>query len=92
MTGLFGAREIAYALAYALTDTRPDAELLQAASTGKLATLEQVATQVARMLGETKLPKPRILGFSSQVFRIRRGNRRIQGRSAQPQSRTGRPW
>ena len=69
MTGLcWRSREIAYALAYALTDTRPDAELLQAASTGKLATPEQVATQVVRMLGETKLPKPRILGFFREYF------------------------
>ena len=65
---LLAPREIAYALAYALTDTRPDAELLQAASTGKLATPEQVATQVVRMLGETKLPKPRILGFFREYF------------------------
>jgi len=65
---LLAPREIAYALAYALTDTRPDAELLQAASTGKLATPEQVATQVVRMLGEPKLPKPRILGFFREYF------------------------
>ena len=65
---LLAPREIAYALAYALTDTRPDAELLQAASTGKLATPEQVATQVVRMLGETQLPKPRILGFFREYF------------------------
>ncbi len=61
---LLAPREIAYALAYALTDARPDRP--QAAKT----------------------THPR---FLSRVLRIRRGNRCIQGRSAQPQSRAGGP-
>ncbi|MFP6872769.1 MAG: DUF1592 domain-containing protein [Verrucomicrobiales bacterium] len=65
---LLAPREIAYALAYALTDTRPDAELLKAASTGKLETPEQVAAQVRRMLANPKLQKPRILGFFREYF------------------------
>ena len=65
---LLAPREIAYALAYALTDTRPDAELLKAASTGKLATNEEVAAQIRRMLEEPKLQKPRILGFFREYF------------------------
>ena len=65
---LLAPREIAYALAYALTDTRPDAELLKAASTGKLATNEEVAAQIHRMLEEPKLQKPRILGFFREYF------------------------
>jgi hypothetical protein len=65
---LLAPREIAYALAYALTDTRPDAELLKAASTGKLATNEEVAAQIRRMLEDPKLQKPRILGFFREYF------------------------
>ena len=65
---LLAPREIAYALAYALTDARPDTELLKAASTGKLATSEQVAAQVVRMLEDPKLQKTRILGFFREYF------------------------
>ena len=65
---LLAPREIAYALAYALTDTRPDAEWLKAASTGKLATNEEVAAQIRRMLEDPKLQKPRILGFFREYF------------------------
>ena len=65
---LLAPREIAYALAYALTDARPDSELLKAATTGKLATSEQVAAQVRRMLEDPKLQKPRILGFFREYF------------------------
>ena len=65
---LLAPREIAYALAYALTDTRPDAELLKASSTGKFATDEEVAAQIRRMLEDPKLRKPRILGFFREYF------------------------
>ena len=65
---LLAPREIAYALAYALTDARPDSELLKAATTGKLATSEQVAAQIRRMLEDPKLQKPRILGFFREYF------------------------
>ena len=61
-------REIAYALAYALTDKRPDAELLAAAANGGLATDEGVARQVHRMLESPKLEKPRILRFFREYF------------------------
>jgi hypothetical protein len=64
---LLAPREIAYALAYALTDARPDAELLKAASTGKLGP-EEVSAQVHRMLGDAQLQKPRILGFFREYF------------------------
>ena len=65
---LLAPREIAYALAYALTDTRPDAQLLKAASSGKLTTSDEVTAQVRRMLEDPKLQKPRILGFFREYF------------------------
>ena len=51
---------------------------------GKPRNPEQVATQVVRMLGETKLPKPRILGFFREYFEYG-GAMDDQGR-LQPQS------
>lgn len=61
-------REIAFALAYALTDRRPDAELLTAAATGRLDTDEGVASQVRRLLDDAKLEKPRTARFFREYF------------------------
>ena len=61
-------REIAYALAYALTDKRPDAELLKAAATGELDTDEGVAKQARRLLDDPKVEKPRVLRFFREYF------------------------
>jgi len=61
-------REIAFALAYALTDKRPDAELLAAAATGGLDTDAGVARQVRRLLDAPKIEKPRILRFFREYF------------------------
>lgn len=61
-------REIAFALAYALTDRRPDAQLLTAAATGELDTDAGVAKQARRMLDEANLDKPRILRFFREYF------------------------
>jgi len=61
-------REIAFALAYALTDRRPDAELLTAAATGKLDNDVGVADQIRRMLDDPKIEKPRSLRFFREYF------------------------
>ncbi len=61
-------REIAFALAYALTDKRPDKTLLEAAATGKLSTRDGVAAQVRRLLDDPKIDKPRILRFFREYF------------------------
>ncbi|MCE9566508.1 MAG: DUF1588 domain-containing protein [Planctomycetes bacterium] len=61
-------REIAFALAYALTDKRPDAELLKAAATGELDTDAGVAKQVRRLLDDPKTDKTRILRFIREYF------------------------
>ena len=65
---LLAPREIAYALAYALTDARPDKELLKAAETGKLITRGQVQAHAERILADDKIGKPRILGFFREYF------------------------
>ncbi len=61
-------RAIAYQLAYALGDRRPDATLLAAADAGKLATKEGVAKEVRRLLDDTRLAKPRLLRFFREYF------------------------
>ncbi len=61
-------REIAFALAYALTDSGPDPQLLAAAASGGLDTDEGVAEQVRRMLADAKFDKPRILRFFREYF------------------------
>ncbi len=61
-------REIAFALAYALTDKRPDAKLLTTAATGGLDNDEGVAKEVRRMLDDPKADNPRILRFFQEYF------------------------
>lgn len=61
-------REIAFALAYALTDRRPDDRLLDDAAKGRLDTHDGVAAAVSRMLADPKLEKPRILRFFREYF------------------------
>lgn len=62
------ANEIAFALAFALTDRRPDPWLLTDAERGKLDTKDGVAAAVKRMLDDDKLQKPRILRFFREYF------------------------
>ncbi|MFM7072738.1 MAG: DUF1588 domain-containing protein [Planctomycetota bacterium] len=61
-------REIAFAIAYALTDKGPDSQLLAAAATGGLNTDEGVAQQVQRLLDDAKTDKSRILRFFREYF------------------------
>ncbi|MFQ3649445.1 MAG: DUF1588 domain-containing protein [Gemmataceae bacterium] len=61
-------RALAYALAYAVGDRRPDSKLLADAEAGKLATRDGVAAAMKRMLDDTKLPKPRLLRFFREYF------------------------
>ena len=61
-------REIAFALAYALTDRGPDGTLLAAAASGGLDTEDGVRQQVERMLADAKLEKPRIMRFFREYF------------------------
>lgn len=61
-------REIAFALAYALTDRRPDAALLAAAATGGLDTNAGVLKEARRLLDDAKLDRPRVLRFFREYF------------------------
>jgi len=61
-------REIAYALAYALTDKPPERSLMEAAEKGQLDDREGVEHAVRNMLANEKLSKPRILRFFREYF------------------------
>ncbi|MDP7378380.1 MAG: DUF1592 domain-containing protein, partial [Pirellulaceae bacterium] len=60
--------ELAFAIAFALTDRRPDAELLEAARAGGLKNQQDVRTQVTRILDDPAIEKPRILRFFQEFF------------------------
>lgn len=66
--GRLTPREVAFALAYALTDKAPDADLLKAADAGRLSTAEQIGGQVARLFESSKTDKPRVLRFFREYF------------------------
>lgn len=65
---LMPPRELARAIAYALTDRGPDELLLAAAEGGKLAEREQIRAQVVRILADREIAKPRILRFFQEYF------------------------
>ncbi len=60
--------ETAFSIAYALTDQRPDQELLDVASAGQLTDKKQVQQQLERLLGDSSIEKPRILRFFQEFF------------------------
>ncbi len=61
-------REIAFALAYALTDERPPSWLIAAAEQGELDNRDAVVAAVERLLEDPKLKRPRILRFFREYF------------------------
>ena len=65
---MLSGTEMAFAIAFALTDRRPDAALLQAAEAGKLNSSLDAQFQVARMLQDDAIDKPRILRFFQEFF------------------------
>ncbi|MFN8742799.1 MAG: DUF1588 domain-containing protein [Pirellula sp.] len=65
---MLSGTEIAFAISYALTDRRPDAILLQAAKDGRLNCSDDVKLQVARILQDDAIDKPRILRFFQEFF------------------------
>lgn len=65
---MLSGTEMAFAIAFALTDRQPDAALLQAAEAGKLNSSTDAQFQVARMLQDDAINKPRILRFFQEFF------------------------
>ena len=60
--------ELAFSIAYALTDRRPDDVILQAARDGELRSRKDVKNQVVRLLNDDSIDKPRILRFFQEFF------------------------
>ena len=60
--------ELAFAIAYAITDQRPDQQLLQAAASGRLLNRDDVENQVTRILKDHAIAKPRLLRFFQEFF------------------------
>jgi hypothetical protein len=65
---MLSGTEMAFAIAFALTDRRPDEALLQAAQSGRLNSSSDAAFQVARILQDDSIAKPRILRFFQEFF------------------------
>ena len=61
-------RDIARAIAYALTDREPDQLLAAAAQSGRLNTSETIRAQVVRLLDDQEIAKPRVLRFFQEYF------------------------
>jgi hypothetical protein len=60
--------ELAFAIAYALTDTKPDALLWDAACNGGLEQRADIKAQINRILNDEETEKPRILRFFREFF------------------------
>lgn len=65
---MLSGTEMAFAIAYALTDRRPDSVLLNAVKSGKLKTSKDAQFQVKRLLEDDGIDKPRILRFFQEFF------------------------
>ena len=65
---LLAAGDLAFAIAYALTDQRPDDALRDAARSGRLKSKADVAREVARYWDDDAIEKPRILRFFHEFF------------------------
>jgi Protein of unknown function (DUF1592)/Protein of unknown function (DUF1588)/PA14 domain/Protein of unknown function (DUF1595)/Cytochrome C oxidase, cbb3-type, subunit III len=61
--------DVASRLAFALWDSAPDQELLDAAAAGKLATRDQIARQAERMLADTRA-RAKLRGFFLQWLKV----------------------
>lgn len=65
---MLSPQELAYAIAFALTDRRPDDQLLRAAAEGRLQTKEDVRREIDRIFDSEKTHKPRLLRFFQEYF------------------------
>lgn len=61
-------REASYAISYALTDSVPDASLVESSLTNRLITKYDYQREVTRLLEDDSIAKPRILRFFQDYF------------------------
>ncbi len=81
--------ELAYAIAYALTDKGPDDALLDAARSGKLNTAAQVRSHVERILNDTEIAKPNLLRFFQEYFGYTRAPQVFKDQATRRKARLG---
>lgn len=65
---ILSSTEMAFAIAFALTDQRPDPVLVKAAKAGRLKNKKDVQLQVRRILQDDAIKKPRVLRFFQEFF------------------------
>lgn len=65
---MLGPVDLAFAISWALTDRKPDEQLLAAARSGNLQTREDVRREVERIWDDEAVDKPRILRFFHEFF------------------------
>lgn len=65
---LLAPRELAFAIAFALTDRHPDSELLRAAAENRLKTADDVRQQLDRIIDSPKIQTPRVHRFFREYF------------------------
>jgi hypothetical protein len=65
---MLSGTEMAFAIAFALTDRPPDAALLQAVEAGELKSSSDARVQIARILQDDAIDKPRTLRFFQEFF------------------------
>ncbi len=66
--GMPAPQDLARSISFALTDREPDAVLAEAAKAGILTSREEVREQVARILADNTIAKPRIVRFFREYF------------------------
>jgi len=65
---MLSSSEMAFAIAYALTDRRPDSALMKAVREGRLEDRADVKREVERLLTDPDTKKPRTLRFFQEFF------------------------
>ena len=65
---MLAPRELMYAIAYALTDSGPDEQLVEAAESGRLKTRADVEREVRRLLEDPQAEKLQLLRFWQEFF------------------------
>lgn len=66
--GMPDPQDLARSISLALTDREPDPLLAEAAKAGKLTTRQEVREQVARILADDAIAKPRVVRFFREYF------------------------
>ena len=84
---MLAPREIAFAIAYALSDKAPDQQLLRMAAEGKLQTKESIGKEIDRLFANPKIQKPRVLRLFREYFGYHRAKDVFKDKKLNPHHR-----